>query len=73
MIRINPVYLDLFKSYYGTYIYYVSPGVFLSFDKETLEYKSNISIYGSYGNKNDIACSSKINNLINKGILEVYD
>lgn len=74
MIRINPVYLDLFKLFYGCYCYMVSPGLFLSFDKETLEYKSNLTLYDPYTTtKIDIACNNKIENLISKGILEVYD
>ena len=44
MIVINRQYLDRFKPYFDYYIYYVKPGTFLAFNKETLEYISFLYI-----------------------------
>ena len=37
-MRINKIYLDKFKKYSYGYMFMVKRGIFLLFDKETLEY-----------------------------------
>lgn len=47
MIKINMCYLDRFKKTYHDYIYPVSKGVYLCFDKNTLEYKGLHAFFNS--------------------------
>ena len=39
MILINQNHLDKFKFFSGNYNYYVSPGVWLTFNRKSLEYE----------------------------------
>lgn len=71
MIKINNQYLDKFKGYYGIYLYYVKPGTFLSFDRETLEYRG-VEYIGFIPYKDDShIIDETLNTLISKSILEV--
>ena len=74
MIRINQHCINRFKMFSNVYNYMVSTGVWLTFDKNTLEYIGinvfyTIRDYISINNK----CEKKIHELISKGILEVID
>lgn len=74
MIRINQTQINRFKRNHCEYLYYVSRGVFLAFDLNTLEY-IGIELYylpQDY-NKTSFICEEKIRELISKDILEVYD
>lgn len=71
MIKINYQYLDNFKGYYDIYIYYVKPGTFLSFDRESLIYKG-VEYLGFIPYKDDSnIIDNTINRLISKGVLEI--
>ena len=70
MIKINQIYLNRFKSYNNKYLYPIYKGIYLSFDKSSLEY---IGIEEFYIPKFDTY--KKANELIEKlyyfNILEV--
>lgn len=44
-MKINKIYLSKFKEYSYGYLFIVKRGVFLLFDKETLEYKGIFNMY----------------------------
>lgn len=52
-------------------MFYISPGLFLSFDKETLEYLEPVTYFNRY-KPIDKEIDDTLNNLIIKGILEVF-
>lgn len=71
MIKINQSYLHRFKLSRGVYMFYISPGLLLSFDKETLEYLGPITFSNRYSPIFK-EIDDTLNNLISKGILEVF-
>ena len=75
MIRINKTQINRFKRNNCEYLYYVSRGLFLAFDLNTLEY-IGIELYYLPANYDKVSfkCDEKIKELISKDILEVvYD
>lgn len=50
-MRINKIYLSKFKKYSYGYLFMVKRGVFLLFDKDTLEYKGIFNIISYKENK----------------------
>ena len=73
MIRINKDYTHLFKFFGNAYNYNIKPGIWLSFDKDTLEYIGIEMFYLASFKEINVLGESKINDLISKGILEVID
>ena len=74
MIIINKGYLDYFYETKNEYLYQVHNGVYLSFDKATLEYKDIVLYYLPFDFKSyQKASDDTINRLISKGILEIRD
>ena len=67
-MKINKVYLEKFKKYSYGYMFMVKRGVFLLFDKDTLEYKG---IFTMYNYKEDKELDDTINRLIALDYLEV--
>lgn len=47
MIKISYPYIDKFKRSYRSYLYPISRGIYLSFDKNTLEYTGIEMFYNS--------------------------
>lgn len=71
MIYINKGYLHLFKKLHCEYMYSVSKGVYLAFDKDNLEYIGIELFYLPHNPKEvDKQCDIKLNELLSKGILE---
>ena len=52
-MKINKIYLDKFKKFNYGYMFMVKKGVFLLFDKDTLEYKGEFSMY-AYNEDKDV-------------------
>lgn len=52
-MKINKIYLDKFKKFNYGYMFMVKKGVFLLFDKDTLEYKGVFSMY-AYNEDKDV-------------------
>lgn len=50
-MKINKIYLNKFKKYSYGYLFMIKRGVFLLFDKDTLEYKGIFSIIPYKENK----------------------
>lgn len=71
MICINEAYTHLFKRFSSEYVYPVTKGIYLAFDK-TKKYIGVEMFYVPY-NSNLIykTCDIKLNDLISKGILEI--
>ena len=67
-MRINKIYLDKFKKTNNDYMFMIKRGVFIIFDKDTLEYKGIFSIHPYYKYK-DI--EESINKLVALDYLEV--
>lgn len=67
-MKINRIYLDRFKRFSYGYMFMVKRGVFLLFDKDTLEYKG---IFTMYNYKEDKELDDTINRLIALDYLEV--
>lgn len=44
-MRINKIYVDKFKKVNYGYLFMIKRGVFLLFDKDTLEYKGILNMY----------------------------
>lgn len=67
-MRINKIYINKFKKVSYGYLFMIKRGIFLLFDKETLEYKGILNMYSYKENKkfDDI-----INRLIALDYLEV--
>lgn len=72
MIRINRLYIDRFKYFGNSYNFQVMNGVWLSFDKNTLEYVG-YELFGHFYHLDFISkeCNTKINELLAKDLLEV--
>ena len=51
IMRINRIYLDRFKRFKYGYMFMIKRGVFLLFDKDTLEYKGVFNIISYKENK----------------------
>ena len=67
-MKINKIYLEKFKKFSYGYMFMVKRGVFLLFDKNTLEYKG---IFTMYNYKEDKDLENTINRLIALDYLEV--
>lgn len=67
-MKINKIYLDKFKRFSYGYMFMVKRGVFLLFDKDTLEYKG---IFTMFNYKEDKELDDTINRLIALDYLEV--
>lgn len=67
-MRINKIYLNRFKRFSYGYMFMVKRGVFLLFDKDTLEYKG---IFTMFNYKEDKDLDNTINRLIALDYLEV--
>ena len=50
-MKINKLYLDMFKKSKLGYIYLVKKGIYLIFDEKTLEYKGIYAIHPYFKNK----------------------
>ena len=72
MIRINKNQINRFKRNNCEYLYYVSKGLFLAFDLNTLEY-IGIEVYYLPANYDKVSfkCEEKLNDLLSKDILEI--
>ena len=70
MIMINKNCLSLFKKLKREYIYYVQNGVFLAFDKDTLEY-IGVEVFYSASNQVYKICDEKVKQLLALDILEL--
>ena len=67
-MRINKIHLDKFRKFTYGYMFMIRKGVFLLFDKDTLEYKG---IFSLYFYKEDKELWSVVNKLIALDYLEV--
>ena len=67
-MRINRIYVDRFKKVSYGYLFMIKRGVFLLFDKDTLEYKGILNMYPYKENKE---YEDTINRLIALDYLEV--
>lgn len=67
-MKINKIYLEKFKKFSYGYMFMVKRGVFLLFDKDTLEYKG---IFTMFNYKEDKELDDTINRLIALDYLEV--
>lgn len=67
-MKINKIYLDKFKRFSYGYMFMVKRGVFLLFDKDTLEYKG---IFNMVDYKEDKELDILINKLVALDYLEV--
>lgn len=67
-MKINKNYLHRFKKYSYGYMFMIKRGVFLLFDKDTLEYKG---IFTMFNYKEDKDLENTINRLIALDYLEV--
>ena len=67
-MKINRIYLDKFKKFSYGYMFMVKRGVFLLFDRDTLEYKG---IYSIINYKEDKELEDTINRLVALDYLEV--
>lgn len=67
-MKINKIHLEKFKRFSYGYMFMVKRGVFLLFDKDTLEYKG---IFTMFNYKEDKELDDIINRLIALDYLEV--
>lgn len=67
-MKINKIHLEKFKRFSYGYMFMVKRGVFLLFDKDTLEYKG---IFTMFNYKEDKELDDTINRLIALDYLEV--
>ena len=67
-MKINKIHLEKFKKFSYGYMFMVKKGVFLLFDKNTLEYKG---IFTMFNYKEDKELDDTINRLIALDYLEV--
>lgn len=74
MLRINQAYIDRFKRNGKNLFYLVSPGVYLSFDGDTLDYVG-VEFYFTPGlnSKINYKAEKKLVELISKGLVEYYE
>ena len=74
MIVINNAYLDRFYKTKSEYLYMVNRGIYLGFDKDTLEYKGLELFYIPFDYKSyEKDALNTLNLLISKGICEIRD
>lgn len=71
MIRINKQYIDRFKYFGNSYNYNLAPGLWLIFDKNTLEYIGIDMFYLADYKKVEPEADKLINSLLAKDILEI--
>ena len=69
MIIANKNYLHLFKKLKKEYIYPVQNGIYLAFDRDTLEYLGVEMFYSAPITIQDV-CDNKLNQLLSLGVLE---
>ena len=67
-MKINKIYLDKFKKFSYGYMFMVKRGVFLLFDKDTLEYKG---VFNMIPYKEDKDLEEVIDKLVALDYLEV--
>ena len=67
-MKINKIYLEKFKRFSYGYMFMVKKGVFMLFDKDTLEYKG---IFNMIPYKEDKELEDLVNKLIALDYLEV--
>jgi hypothetical protein len=67
-MKINKIHIEKFKKFSYGYMFMVKRGVFLLFDKDTLEYKG---IFTMFNYKEDKELDDTINRLIALDYLEV--
>lgn len=67
-MKINIIYLDRFKKFSYGYMFMVRKGVFMLFDKDTLEYKG---IFNVIPYKEDKELEELVNKLVALDYLEV--
>ena len=67
-MKINTIYLNRFKKFSYGYMFMVRTGVFLLFDKDTLEYKG---VFNFIPYKEDKELEEVINKLVALDYLEV--
>ena len=67
-MKINKIYLDKFKRFSYGYMFMVRKGVFMLFDKDTLEYKG---IFNIIPYKEDKELEELVNKLVALDYLEV--
>lgn len=67
-MRINKIYVDKFKKYSYGYLFMIKRGVFLLFDKDTLEYKGILNMFPYKENKE---YEDTVNRLIALDYLEI--
>ena len=67
-MKINRIYVDRFKKVSYGYLFMIKRGIFLLFDKDTLEYKGILNMYPYKENKE---YEDTINRLIALDYLEV--
>ena len=67
-MKINKIYLDRFKKFSYGYMFMVKRGVFLLFDKDTLEYKG---VFNMIPYKEDKELEEVIDKLVALDYLEV--
>lgn len=70
MIVINKNYLHFFIRSRIEYLYPINKGVYLAFDRKSLEY-IGLEMFVLYSNKIEKQEDKKLKELISKGILEV--
>lgn len=71
MIKINNAYLDQFISAHHEYLYPISKGIYLAFDKKSLEFIGIEEFYLADPKKYNPLADDKLNFLIARNILEV--
>ena len=67
-MKINKIYIDKFKKFNYGYMFMVRRGIFLLFDKDTLEYKG---VFTTYPYKEDKEITETIEKLCYLDYLEV--
>ncbi len=67
-MKINRIYLEKFKKFSYGYMFMVKKGVFMLFDKDTLEYKG---IFNMIPYKEDKELEELVNKLVALDYLEV--
>lgn len=70
MIRINTNYIDRFKCNHTEFLYPISKGVYLAFDRDTLDYIGIEMYYCLTSRSIEKIADEMLNKLLAKGILE---
>lgn len=73
VIKINKMYIERFKLSHNEYLYPVSKGIYLAFDKDTFKYIGIELFYLADPKKCNKLVDNKINELVSKDILEVLN